>query len=275
VWGQTANGSGTANSASGNVENINAPQFQFNSSASPQVPMATLPPLMQPQIFGALQRTPVGASVGVTAGYLKTCRVKYTRAVQPEVRSANGGSGKTTLVFAPHPTYLALERSNDSVQVEEVSPPTFAPDAISGAVCLGTVTVFSQDGATTGFETVVADLARYPFEHMKGVREVVIVAVPAGVASAGGVSSSAKSFGIGSALSHVVSALSAGAITPSFSGGGGESRPQEWLGGTFILLGIAEGGKDVRPSDFATLFTPPALTAGQEGNGKKLEAIKQ
>lgn len=277
-WGQTANSSGSATAAAGNNANqVSADNggIVFNSSSPPQIPMATLPSLQQPQIFGQLQRTPVGASVGVTAGYLKSCGVKYTRALQPEVRNVNGESGKTKMVFLPHPAYLTLERINRSLEVEEVIPPTFAPDTISGVVCLGSITVYSQDGNTTGFETIVSDLSRFPFDNMKGVREIVIVAVPAGIASAGGVSSSAKSFGIGGALSHIASALTAGAITPSFSGGGGESKPQEWLGGTFILLGVAENGKSVQPSEFASLFNPPPPSAGPGQNGAKVEAAKQ
>ncbi|MFA5841807.1 MAG: hypothetical protein WC835_02495 [Candidatus Paceibacterota bacterium] len=278
-WGQaTANSSGTANSAAGNNANeviVNNGGITFNSISPPGVPMVQLPSLQQPQIFGALQRTPVGASVGVTAGYLKTCRVKFTRLVQPEVRRVEGGSGKTQLVFFPHPSYIALERSAGDIQVEEVNPPTFSSDEIRGVVCLGSMTIFSKDGATTGFETVVADLSRFPFEHMRGVREIVMVAIPAGIASAGGVSSSAKSFGVGGALSHMVSLATAGAITPSFSGGGGESQPSEWLGGTFILLGISNDGKNVLPSDFASLFNPPPPSAGPGNNGAKSEAVKQ
>ncbi len=272
VWAQTANSTGSATSASGNV--VNDLVTNFNSSPTPAAPMVSTPSLMQPQIFGALQRTPVGASVGVTAGYLKTCQVKYTRATLPEVRSREGGSGHTTLVFAPHPTYLTLERERENVQVEEVTPPTFSHEAVPKVVCLGTVTAFSNDGATTGFETIVADIARFPFEHMRGIREVVIVAMPAGIASAGGVSSSAKSFGLGTGVSHVISAMTAGVIAPSFSGGGGESRPQEWVGGTFILLGVAEGGKDILPSDFAALFNPTTSNGSSSNNGAKMEAAK-
>lgn len=272
--GQTANSSssGSASSASGN--NFNQLETNFNSKSLPQAPIVSLPPLMQPQIFGALQRTPVGASVGVTAGYLKSCGVKYTRAARPEIRSVKGGSGHTTLVFAPHPTYLELERGKGDVLVEEVTPPTFSPDPVSGVVCLGTMTVFSQDGAATGFETIVADLSQFPFDNMKGIREVVIVAIPAGIASAGGVSASANSYGIGSGISHVISAVTAGTITPSYSGGGAESKPQEWLGGTFIILGLAESGKTIVPSDFGALFNQPPQNGSSGNNGAKAEAAK-
>lgn len=274
AWGQST-ASNTVNSGATAASGNNVNTVELHSAASPpMVPMATLPSLQQPQIFGSLQRTPAGASIGVTAGYLKACAVKYTRAYQPEVRREKGASAKTKLVFAPHPQYLSLERASGAQEIEEVTPPSFASDTIANGVCLGTVTVFSEDGNATGFETVVADLSRYPFEHMKGVREVVMVAIPAGIASAGGVSSSGSSFGIGGALSHVVSMATAGAITPSFSNGGGESKPQEWIGGTFILLGIMPGGKDVRPSEFGALFNPPP-TAGAGHNGAKAEAAKQ
>ncbi len=271
-WAQ-ATATGNAQSIAGAV--TNAPVTNFNSSAQPpQVPMTTSPPLMQPQIFGGLQRTAAGASVGVIAGYLKVCQAKFTRQAKPEVRTVMGKSERTKLVFFPHPTYLGLERNKDSVQVEEVTPPTFSLEAISGVVCLGSVTAFSQDGATTGFETVVADISNFPFDNMKGIRDVVIVAIPDGIAMAGGVASSGSSFGLGGALSHVVSALTAGAITPSFSKGGGESKPQEWLGGTFILLGAAPNGTNMMPSDFGALFKPSAPGGGPGNNGAKVEATK-
>lgn len=264
----TANATTSASLTNGDMSAVGGDQLNVlaitNQGGAPHVPPLSLPQPPQAQIFGALQKTAGTSSIGIIAGYLNTCKgMRFSRNNKPEVRESVGESGKTEIRFFPSPLYMVAEKSHGT-EVEFVEPPSFVSEEMKGVLCLGTVTVFPKDG-TIGFETVMADVLRFPFEQMKGFTTVHVIALPAGIASASGVTTSSASAGLAVGLAHVASLLTSGLITPSISGGNGSAKPQDFVGGTFVLL-AQSGSQTLNTGEFGALLNQPTSTPAQTTN---------
>lgn len=243
------NGDTTAGANIGNVSNTTGITQNFQASKIPApAPGLILPSSQAPQLFGASGATTNGQGIDITLLYQNTCRPKMKRGRIASDSVYEGISGRTNIVFTPHPDYVET-----SLKFRGLSPGEYAPRVvpekdrvqevetmfnISGNFkCLGVLTISAdkQEAGLSPFSTILSDAQAFPLEELVGFSRVVLVSSYNTITETRGVDSRGGGIGASGGGSQIL-----GSLTESLGLGASLSKgvayPESKLGGTFLVL---------------------------------------
>lgn len=251
------------------------------------VPSPGTPSTPVPQIFGTLSAPADVSGIPMVVDYLRRggCAPVATRSHRLHAVLGTGASGKTQVVFWPNQNYLG-DREVTVTKDDSGSYETSYPDVERVAVrfpqgaarydCLGILQVTAKEAGSGGFLVVMSDAQDYPFNNMRGFKDIVLVSVPNAVAAGLGVVNSGNGLSLGAGLVSMAStALSGGTGTIGLGVGSGETTPKATPGVTLLVLTPKEkGGIVVDPGEIQSTYFS-AFKSEEGHDGKKYEAIKK
>lgn len=161
--------------------------FQASKIPAP-APGLILPSSQAPQLFGASGATTNGQGIDITLLYQNTCRPKMKRGRIASDNVYQGISGRTNIIFTPHPDYVATSLKPRGLSSDEYAP-RVVPEKdrvqevetmfnISGNFkCLGVLTISAdkQEAGLSPFSTILSDAQAFPLEELVGFSRVVLV----------------------------------------------------------------------------------------------------
>jgi hypothetical protein len=192
-------------------------------------------------------------------------------------KTYTGISGRTNIVFTPHPDYLAVSLNLRGLGLDEFAPRIVSEKErvqevesvkfnVSGNFkCLGMLTISArkQEAEVSPFSTILSDAQAFPLEELIGFPVVVIASSYSTITETRGVVSRGVGAGASGGGSQILGPLTE-VLGLGASFNGGAAFPESKLGATFLVLAHDPNGvfidlSDKKPEPVAVQKTPASV----------------